>query len=455
MLGIGIFLAPSIVAERVGSIQNFYLMWACGGLIALAGSVAYAELGQILPKSGGDYVFQREAFGESIAFASGWLLFLAVFGGSIAAVAVGLCEYQLSALFGLDLTSVHLFGISIAKLIALMIVIGFTFLNRFACSISGTIQGILTIGPILLLAAGTLYAFGTTEPTSAAGTAAATAAETSTWTHTNLFFGFVMAYLPIYFAFSGWNGVIFLAGEVKNPARNLPLGLFLGTAVVTVLYLLLCAGFIHVIGFEGLTQVDEAGSEAAGILGGSTARIFITICIALGLMASLNGTILGGARVGFAMAKDGVLWSGFSRLSNGGNIPERALWLQAGWACLLILTESFEVILDLVSLAMLLSGSITVLSLYVLRDNKKSEESKRSIMYWMRKICPPLFIGVNALVFIGIAVEAWHSGMEGFDRFLGVILFVLAFLFHRLTMVVFGFPARASRQSTLTTTKFN
>ena len=429
-------------------------MWICGGLIALAGSVAYAELGNLLPKSGGDYVFQRAAFGDSIAFASGWLLFLAVFGGSIAAVAVGLCEYQFSALLGVDLTSIHVLGLSLAKLIGVLIVIGFTFMNRFACSISGTIQGILTIGPILLLAAGTLYAFGAVEPASTLEASSAASQGPSSG-QSGLFFGFVMAYLPIYFAFSGWNGVIFLAGEVKNPSKNIPLGLFLGTAVVTALYLLLCTGFIHVIGFEGLTQVNEAGSEAAGILGGSTARIFITICIALGLMASLNGTILGGARVGFAMARDRVLWSGFSRLSHARKIPERALWLQAGWACLLILTESFAVILDLVSLAMLLSGSITVLSLYVLREKDGVNLETHGMMHWLRKICPPLFIGVNALVFVGIAIEAWHSGIHGFDRFLGVILFVLAFLFHRLSQVVLGFPARASRQSTLTTTKFN
>ena len=274
MLGIGIFLAPPVVARHLPGLLPFFGAWLLGATVALSGASAYAELGAMLPRAGGDYVFHRRALGGSVAFATGWVLFGAVFAGSIAAISVPLCEFQLDTLLqgaaaalgrppgSLSLAE-PLFGLAPGapwlpkgtQLVALVVVVGLTALNAAGAVVSARAQLVATLVPMLLLAAGALYAIVLAEPVLAAAPPPAAPAAGSggldSW---------VTAFLAVYFAYSGWNALVYVSGEVRRPGRTIPRALVAATGLVTGLYLLLCAGFLSVLGFPGLQGVGEAGS---------------------------------------------------------------------------------------------------------------------------------------------------------------------------------------------------
>lgn len=429
MLGIGIFLSPPVVARYVDSPVLFFAIWALAGLFALGGAVACGELGAMLPKAGGDYVFQREAFGPSTAFASGVVLFGAVFSGSIAAMAVGVATYQLPGLLDLDLSQpwwflTEHFPITGAQSVALVLVLAFTALNSAGAKKSAIGQTLLTFLPIVALIGAAIWAL-------ASGVSPATNAEVPAAAEpTVTVYGIVLAYMAAYFAYSGWNSVIYVAGEVTKPTKNIPRAIVFGTLVVTCLYLLLCTSFMSVLGLDGLRIAPEAGTVMLTKLGGDWGGIALAVLVTFGIFASLNGSILGGARIAYAMAKDGALWPSIGKLSAHKAIPVRALWLQAAWACVLVLSGSFEQILHIVSLAMVLTGSLTVASLFVLRSRiPRAQRPYPALGYpWL----PGLYLLSNALVLIALVVQALSQEPGSWRPLLGLGLLLGAFLVHRL-----------------------
>ena len=424
MLGIGIFLSPPIVAGYVAAPALFLSVWAAGGLTALAGAVACGELGAMLPRAGGDYVFQYEAFGPSVAFASGWALFTAIFCGSIAAMSVAICSYQLPALLGVELSGVVLelpWGpLSRAHLAALVLVPVLTFLNTLGAQPSARTQAVLTFVPIAALTLFSVLAVAR------GGAPAAPAAAVPALT----LGGLVLAYNAVYFAYSGWINVIYVGGEVSEPGRNIPRALIGGTLAVTALYLLLCTGFLRVLGMEGIASAGEAGSATAGVLGGDTAKLALTALIASALLASINGTILGGARVAFAMAERGHMPSRLGGIAGHGDAPRAALWTQAAIAMLLIVSGGFEDLLQMTSLTMVLTGALTVSCVFVLR--RKRPELPRPYRATAYPWLPGLYVASCALV-MGVMLTRAVVGEPG-ARYplLGLAIFVAAFGGHRL-----------------------
>ena len=425
MLGIGIFLSPSIVAANVHSTPWFFLVWALGGLTALAGAVACAELGAMIPRAGGDYVFQYEAFGPSVAFASGCVLFGAIFCGSIATMSVGLCTYQLPALTGYDFgataTTLPLLGsITWAQIAAIALVLVLTIINGFGALPSTRTQDVLTLLPVAALVALALYAvLGGHSPEPPANPAPATASS---------IFGFVTAYMAVYFAYSGWINIIYVAGEVKDPGRNIPLSLIGGTLAITALYLLLCSGFIRVLGLDGVREAGEVGTAVAGTLLGTAGKLLVTAMIGAALIASVNATVLGGARVAYAMARRGALWSWLGSVGTH-RVPLRALWLQAALSCVLVLSGRFEQLYTMVSLAMVVTGSLTVASVFVLRATRQSAERPyRATGYpWL----PAFYVASSVLVVAVMVREAFAGAPGARQPLLGLAILIAAYLAHR------------------------
>ena len=440
MVGIGVFLAPPVVASHVSSTWGFLAVWVAGGLTALAGAVAVAELGAMLPHAGGDYVFVREAFGPSVSFASGWVLFGPVFAGSIAAISSALCQYQipvvlraLAAALGLptpDLSSPLTglpFPLSGGQLLAAAIVLAITTANALGTRLSASLQGALTGAAILclVLLAGAGLASGGAAPT--VGPDPATVPLTLS--------GLVAAYLPVYFAYSGWNAVVYVAGEVRDPGRTLPRALFLGTALVTAIYLLLTSAFVGVFGVSGLREVGEAGSALAARLGGPSLQVGVAAVVLVALLGALNGAVLGGARVAYAMARTGDFWGGAAHLSGHG-VPARALWIQAALAVALVLTGTFEQVLSLAGLAMQLTGTLAESALFVLR--RRSPGLPRPYRATGYPFVPLLYLAVAGTVMVTKAVESvGGAGLGPRLPILGLGAFVVAWSFHR-----FGIAAR-------------
>lgn len=366
MLGVGIFLNPRIVAEQFQSPLAFMGMWLLGGLIALAGAASYAQLGAMFPKAGGDYVYLREAFGQAVSAAGGWILVVAVFPGSLATMAVALGQYQMPVIFnGYDPSAIML-GLPQYAWAGLALVALLTVVNAAGAYVSGTAQIWMTMLPVGVFGVVALFAL----LTNGAGVAPETIAfeSSGSW-----FKRFTISYMAVYFAYSGWNAVGYVGGEVRDPRRNIPFSLVGGTLLVTALYMLMCGAFLSVLGMDGLRAAGESGSLTASVLFGDSARVPIALLIAFAIVGSLNATVLGGARIAWAMAQDGTLPATLGTIWKRTRTPSKALVLQAAISSVLIVSGTFEQLLAMTSLAMLVLGILTVSALFVVRARKAPE----------------------------------------------------------------------------------
>ncbi|MDG1484594.1 MAG: amino acid permease [Myxococcota bacterium] len=398
MLGIGIFLTPPLVAAAAPSAAWFYGLWLAGGLVALSGALVYAQLGAMRPEAGGDVIFQRAALGPAVAGASGAVMFSLAFAGSLAAMAAAVCQYQLATVTGLDL-SLPLLGIPRYQLAGMVVVLALTGLNVLSVRLTSWAQTALTAVPMVLLIG--LSVWGLVGEGAGGGMVEAPT-------------GLLKAWMAIYFTYAGWPAVIYVAGEVRDPDRSLPVGLIGGTALITALYLLLCMAMVHVLGMPGLAGAGESGSAMAAVLLPNGAVIMSGL-VALALLASINGTALGGARVALAMAQQGVLPAALA--ARTGGVPTRALWVQAGIACLLLLTGGFSTILSITTLAMMLIGSLTVISALIL--HARGERGSFSAPLWP---LPALVYLTSSLAAVVLLVLQSDGLLE---PLLGVIAFVV------------------------------
>ncbi len=423
MLGIGIFIAPPVVAQHIQSPGYFLLMWLLGGLAALCGALCVAELGAMMPRAGGEYPYLRAAYGPGIAFSTGWLQLLATFPGSLAAMAVGTATYQLPMLFGPGFAEPVGLGpweIAGPTFWSAMIVVVLTGLNHLGVVLSGRVQLVLTMVPLLVLLVVSLFIVGDIGPERAASgrgpalwpppPAAALAA----------------AYLPVYFAYSGWNAAIYIGGEIKNPGRVLPRAVIFGTFAVLLLYMVLSAGFLTVFGVADLANVGEAGTAAAGRLFGQVGIVVVTTMIMLAMLGSINGTVMTGSRIGYAMAEQGHFPRAAATLDPRFGTPVVALWTQAGLALALIAVQRFEQLMSYASCAMLISGSLTVYSVVRLRQRLPDRPRPYRVRFypWV-----PLAYVVSSLFVLAVLV---------LDRDVSVFMaagwFALALLVHRLVV---------------------
>ena len=440
MLGIGIFLTPYQVAQMLHTPGLFLLAWFLGGLIALAGAVAYAELGTMFPKAGGDYVFLRESFGKSVSFACGWVLFAGVFTGSIATLAVAVCQYQLPTLLAPlgapDLTPAFVLGgltlpITGTQLAAIALVTVFTIINILGARVSALVQVLVTVIPLALFALASIVILISGQHPDAIPSPRAADITTGPW-----YVAMTQATLAIYFAYSGWNAIGYVGGEVANPSRKIPLALVGGTALVTVLYVMMCAGFVAALGMGGIEQHFEVGTAIANAYGGATATLVVTGLIAMALVGSLNGTILGGARIAMAMAHDGAIARNLGSVSRRTGTPARALIMQTLLACILIVSGTFEQLYALTSIAMLLIGGLTVVSLFLLRARRPdAERPYRALLYpWLPGFYVATCVSVIGIKVFGVLTpeEGTRLALSDLLPLLGLGIFAAAWLGHRL-----------------------
>jgi APA family basic amino acid/polyamine antiporter len=431
MLGIGIFISPPEVAAHVDGSVPFMLIWVLGGVVALFGALCLAELGAMLPRDGGDYAYLRESWGSGVAFAAGWLQLLAIFPGSLASVALATSKYQLPALFGPGFAEpmvLELFGASVtipaAHLWAAAIIVGLTLINYVGVRISGVVQVFVTSIPLVVLLIATLVVLWQHEP----GTVAPALTETSSSSPSAS--TLAHAYLPVYFAYSGWNAAIYVGGEIKHPARNLPRALVGGTAVVTALYLILCVGFLEVFGLSGLANVGEAGTAAAHAIFGPLGVTVLSGLIVLAMIGSLNGSVLTGSRIAFAMGRQGDCPAAAGKLHPKFMTPAGALWMQCGIALallgldLVLAGDGLETLIAYTSSAMLITGTLTVLAVPILR--RKLPKQDRPYRTWLYPIPPIFYVGSSLLALVVLAQQGHPS------VWLAGGWFGAALLFHRL-----------------------
>lgn len=368
IIGGGIFLTPATVAERVGSSGLVLAAWTAGGAIALAGALCFGELGERCPKAGGGYVYLRETWGPLTAFLYGWALLLVIATGAMAAVAVTFADYAL-ALAGLPA------GLTVPVAIgAIVLLCG---VNWVGVEPGAVTQNVLTLLKLAALAALIVGALAAVLPAGGwAGLAGSGEPVASGWPGVGRSLG--AALVPILFTYGGWQQTNFLAGEIIEPARNLPRALVLGVGVVVVVYLLANVAYLGVLGPAGLAASSAPAADTMRALLGPRGGTLIAAGIAISTLGFLDLVILVTPRVLQAMAADGVFFPRLARLHPVYRTPTAAIALLGAWAIGLTLTGTFAQLVDYVAFADWVFFGLTVAGLFVYRARERAAGSAGS-----------------------------------------------------------------------------
>lgn len=426
VVGTGVFLKARVMTCNVGEPTWVMIAWIAAGLLSLAGALTYAELSAMKPEAGGEYVFLRDAYGRIWSFLYGWMLIFVGKTGAQASVAmvfaIGLNDF-LDGTLKRTLVQTNLFGyafeITSLQIIAVMMIIIFTTINCASVAFSGQIATALTVVKVLLIAfvgigafvwvtGGTFAHFSLAETN---GTCEGVADAVRFGSESYSFIaGFGAAMLGALWGYDGWNNLTLVAGEVKEPQRNIPIALVGGTIVIIFLYVFAHLAYFFVLDPTAIASVSKSSSVAKVVVeqffAGSGAVTFATgFAVALftvGLMLSSIGTlhtsILTGARVPYAMAKDGLMFEPMGRLSEGTRVPVIALVVQGAWACLLALSGSFDTLTDYVIFGSWIFYALVTSSVFVFR--KKLPRAERPYKAFGYPVVPILFLLVAGWLLI-------------------------------------------------------
>lgn len=406
VIGSGIFLTPAAIARQTGSSTEQLLAWALGGALALIGALCYAELGSRRPAAGGGYVNLREAFGLVIAFIYGWNLLVVNHSGSIAAVATVFVHYAATAL-----------GLHVAddRPYAVATIVFLTGINWFGIRAGALTQNLLTVLKLAALAA--LIAVGL-----AAGGAPPPSAPPAPLNPLAL--GGVL--LPVLFAYGGWTYANDIAGEIREPQRNIPRALFFGMLLVAACYLLANLAYLAVLGHDGLAaSAAPAADLMRRVLGEPGARL-IAAGIAISTLGFCNISLIGAARVFQAMGADGVFFRSAGRLHPRWRTPNVALAMLAAWSCVLALTGTFDQLLNYSTTGDWLGYAAVVATLFWYR-REQAAAAFRAPLY---PLLPLVFLAAVAWV---VAATVWQRpGDAGMGALITLAGLPVYFLWRRL-----------------------
>jgi APA family basic amino acid/polyamine antiporter len=400
MLGSGVFKKIAPMAAELHSSEWILLVWLAAGIITLFGALSNGEVAGMLADTGGEYVYLRTIYGRFFSFLYGWSLFTVIQTAAISGVAYvftqslnsiipipdilpSLQEFTIGGIF-------HPFRDFGIKLTTILLILFLTFLNM-----SGLKSGAWVNKAVLLLVGGGLLAIviagltGGQDPVSVTLVVSETAAA-----NTVTLSSFYTAMLAAFWAYQGWVSVGFIGGEVKDPHRNIPRGIIAGVGIVIVVYLVVNYTFLNLLSINELKQINDSGNQIAGIeavrgIWGNGGVLFISVLILISTLGCTNASILTGARPYYAMARQGLFFSGAGRL-NSRNVPSASLLWQGIWASILVLSGTFDQLTDMLIFAVYIFYGATTVGVFVLR--RRMPDAHRPYKTWGYPIVPALFI---------------------------------------------------------------
>ncbi len=397
VIGSGILITPAFIAATAPNAQAMMGAWLAGGLLAFAGAMAYAELAALRPRAGGEYVYLQEAFGPLAAFLTGWTSFVAGFSGAIAASAVGFASYLgrfvPSAADPTPLVSLPLGPLSLSlsrqTLIATLLVWALSWVHIRGLGPGRLVQNALAVTKVVFLlgfvAAGLSIGRGSVGHFSLGGSTSAG--------------GFLLALIPVMFSYSGWNAAAYVAEEIRNPARNVPLALGLGTAAVILVYLALNLLYIYAMPVPELAglqvRVVDAAADRLFGAGAGDLLAFITLFIVAG---SISAMVFAGPRVYYAMARDGLFLRAAGQIHPRYRTPAVSIAAQAAWSTLLLLSGTFGQLVDYTGFAVVLFAGAAVLGLFVLRFRNPGASRPFSALGY--PLAPAVFVLASAALVV-------------------------------------------------------
>ena len=414
MIGSGIFIAPSIMAGYIATPGLWLGLWIVGGGMTLLGALAYAELCAMMPQAGGQYVFLREAFGRLTAFLYGWTLLLVIQTGFNAAVAIAFAKFLGGVGLRVGETDIVLslgpWSLSRAQVVAVGVIAVLTWVNARGVREGAAVQNVMTVAKVLAILLLAVFGFGSGRGSMAHFTPLFGTSLGAKGLQMGFLAAMGVAMSKALFAFDAWNTVTFVAEEVREPERNLPRALVAGTLVTTFVYAAACAVYLYVLPIPAMASVAEnrVASEVAFVVLGGAGVTLVSLAILVSTFGCANGLILGGARVLFAMARDGLFFKSAGRIDPVRQTPRTALALQGIWSCVLALSGSYDRLLTYVTFASLAFNALTVVGLFVLR--KKKPDAPRPYRTWGYPVVPGVYVAFAMFfllyIFVGDPVDA-------------------------------------------------
>ena len=408
IIGSGIFLVPAEMMQAVGSARMVYLAWIVGGLLSFFGALTYAELGAMKPQAGGEYVYVRDAYGPLAGFLYAWTWFLIAKPASIATVVTGLVRIlgtfpQFSFFSHPCMT--RPVPVNYGQLVAMGAAVLVSWLNYLGIRRAGDFQFLFTLLKVAIIlgivAVGFSYHAGTwanfaTEFAGAKGGIA----------------GFFAALVAALWAYDGWNDLNMVAGEIRDPERNIPLSLIWGVATVGALYILVNAAVQYVLPAAAVAASERPASDAVAMVLGRAGAGLVSAAMALSMLVTLNGTIMSGARVPFAMARDGYFFQAIAEVHPRYHTPSVAIVVQAVLAIvLLLLGGNFRQFFSLAIFAEWLFYMIAGSTIFVFRIREPRAE--RPYRVWGYPLVPAVFVAVSAVLLYYTFTDNLRNSLAG------------------------------------------
>lgn len=421
MIGSGIFIVSADITRNVGSAGWLIAVWVITGLMTLTAALSYGELSAMFPKAGGQYVYLKESYNPLVGFLYGWSFFSVIQTGTIAAVGVAFAKFAAYLIPALSEDNILLsfqtgtaasgaatfFNISAAQVTSIILIILLTYNNTRGINSGKIIQNIFTgtklislFGLIvfgLILSKAEIWDANWTNIWDATKTQAIDAANPALGnqlipiTGAALLGGIAAAMVGSVFSSDAWNNITFIAGEVKNPQRNIGLSLFMGTLIVTIIYVLANVMYTGVLPMSDIASAekDRVAVAASNAIFGNIGTIVIAVMIMISTFGCNNGLILAGARVYYTMAKDGLFFKKTATL-NKNAVPEFALWIQCVVAAILCLSGKYGDLLDMISFVVVIFYVLTIAGVFILR--KKMPNADRPYKAFGYPFLPALYI---------------------------------------------------------------
>ncbi len=436
VIGSGIFMKPAVMAQQIGSPGFLFLVWIVAGTVSLFGAMINAEVGAMLPETGGQYFYFRHMYGHFFAYLYGWSCFIVINTAAISAIAFVFAQFseffvQLPR-FSPEVESLQwrlpyvgvLFPLANAgvKSVAIALIVIVTYINHKSVKLGGAVQVFFTVIKVvaLFLLIGFLFTGNgsfanlTHNPSSFTGVP---------W---YVLTGFIAASSGALAAYDGWNNLGFVAGEIKNPKRNIPLALLAGLGICMLMYLLTTAAYLYIIPIEQMKGSALVAADAMQKVGGIAGGAFISILVMISTAGATNGNAMPSARVIFAMASHHYFFKWTAKVHPKHQTPSNALWLQCAWAVVFVITGSFDMLADLFVFVTWIFYGFGAYGIFILR--KKMPQANRPYKLWGYPVVPIVFILFSVLYFVITIYNDVHNYNTGKSPVINSLLGLLLIL---------------------------